>query len=151
MLILDNGHIGFVDFGIVGHLNDQEKNLVIDYMTNLTTQNYEGLAHTILAMVNNNKDVDMPTFIHELREVCTPLLTTNMAEMSYGSFLPEISRVAMRYHLKMPQEFLLLSKQILYFDRYAKQLAPNLQLFTIVLDIVMTFRDKQKNQSLMSS
>eukprot|EP01018_Ginkgo_biloba_P004393 Gb_00376 [translate_table: standard] len=38
-------------------------------------------------------------------------------------------RVSESYGLKFPREFALLMKQFLYFDRYTRLLAPNLNMF----------------------
>ena len=40
--------------------------------------------------------------------------------------LPGVQRVATRHRMQMPREFVLILKQFLYFDRYAKLLAPDL-------------------------
>jgi predicted unusual protein kinase regulating ubiquinone biosynthesis (AarF/ABC1/UbiB family) len=38
-------------------------------------------------------------------------------------------RTAIRHGLRMPRDFVLVVKQMLYFDRYAKILAPGLNVF----------------------
>ena len=43
--------------------------------------------------------------------------------------LPGILRTAEKHRLKMPRDFVLVTKQMLYFDRYAKKLAPKLNVF----------------------
>ena len=56
----------------------------------------------------------------------SPLLKLSFAEVNYADFLPGIQRTATRHRVKMPKEFILITKQLLYFDRYAKALAPKL-------------------------
>ncbi|HEY2511661.1 MAG TPA: hypothetical protein VGI39_12420, partial [Polyangiaceae bacterium] len=43
--------------------------------------------------------------------------------------LPGLLRTAEKHRLRMPKDFVLVTKQMLYFDRYAKRLAPNLNVF----------------------
>ena len=50
-------------------------------------------------------------------------------DINYAELLPRIQEVASRHRMKMPKEFVLITKQMLYFDRYAKILAPNLNVF----------------------
>lgn len=45
-------------------------------------------------------------------------------------FSPSQVRVGETYGLKFPREFGLLLKQLLYFDRYLRLLAPELQVFS---------------------
>ena len=44
----------------------------------------------------------------------------------------------------MPKEFVLITKQLLYFDRYAKALAPNLNVFTDPRLVLGMMSDIQK-------
>lgn len=45
----------------------------------------------------------------------------------YVFYLPQV-QVSESYGLKFPREFALLLKQLLYFDRYTRLLAPNLNM-----------------------
>ena len=63
-------------------------------------------------------------------ETYSPLLKLSFAEVNYADFLPGIQRTATRHRMRMPNEFILITKQLLYFDRYAKALAPKLNVFT---------------------
>ena len=49
---------------------------------------------------------------------------------SYDEILPDATRVAYKYGITLPREFLLILKQLLFFDRYAKLAAPNLNVFS---------------------
>ena len=39
-------------------------------------------------------------------------------------------RVSVKHRMRLPREFVLVTKQMLYFDRYAKLLAPKLNIFS---------------------
>ena len=63
--------------------------------------------------------------------------------------LPGIQRTATRHRVKMPKEFILITKQLLYFDRYAKALAPKLNVFTDPRLIFSLMADIQKVRASM--
>ena len=44
--------------------------------------------------------------------------------------LPDILRASVKHRMRLPREFVLVTKQMLYFDRYAKLLAPKLNIFS---------------------
>ena len=46
-------------------------------------------------------------------------------ELSYGESLSHVLSVATKYHVVLPRALVLLSKQLLYFERYARELAPD--------------------------
>ena len=64
--------------------------------------------------------------------------------MNYADFLPGIQRTATRHKMRMPNEFILITKQLLYFDRYAKSLAPKLNVFTDPRLVLGMMSDIQK-------
>ena len=62
--------------------------------------------------------------------------------------VPEINRVATKHRMKMPKEFVLITKQLLYFDRYAKLLAPKLNIFTDVRLVMSLMADVTKARAM---
>jgi len=53
-----------------------------------------------------------------------------LGELNYADVLPSIMRNAVKHRMRLPNEFVLVTKQMLYFDRYAKVLAPRLNIFS---------------------
>ena len=75
-----------------------------------------------------------------------PLLRGGMAfgSVNYSAILPRINEVAVEHGMVMPREFVLITKQFLYFDRYAKLLAPELNVFTDPRLLLSLMQDIQK-------
>jgi predicted unusual protein kinase regulating ubiquinone biosynthesis (AarF/ABC1/UbiB family) len=144
LMLLDDGTIGFLDFGIVGRFDDKERYLVTDYMIAFGSGNYRRLAEIIIEMAGKPDNLDMDAFIRDLGETYRPLLTLSFGEVNYAEFLPGIQRTATRHQMRMPNEFILITKQLLYFDRYAKALAPKLNVFTDPRLVLGMMQDIQK-------
>ncbi|MBS1119281.1 MAG: hypothetical protein H6Q90_1509 [Deltaproteobacteria bacterium] len=144
LMLLDDGDLGFLDFGIVGRFDEKARYLVTDYMIAFASGNYKRLAEIICEMGGRPKNLDMDAFVQDLGETYRPLLTLSFGEVNYAEFLPGIQRVATRHQMRMPNEFILITKQLLYFDRYAKSLAPNLNVFTDPRLVLGMMSDIQK-------
>ena len=54
-----------------------------------------------------------------------PILGRPLSEISYGQVLIDIVRIGTRYEVRLPRELVLVAKQMLYFERYAKLMAPD--------------------------
>jgi len=65
-------------------------------------------------------------------------------EVNYAEMLPRINQVAREHRMVMPREFILILKQMLYFDRYAKILAPKLNVFSDPRLVMGLIQDVQK-------
>ncbi len=144
LMLLDDDTIGFLDFGIVGRFDDKARYLVTDYMIAFASGNYRRLAEIIVEMAGKPDTLDMDGFIKDLGETYGPLLTLSFGQVNYADFLPGIQRTATRHRVKMPNEFILITKQLLYFDRYAKSLAPKLNVFTDPRLVLGMMQDIQK-------
>jgi aarF domain-containing kinase len=144
LMLLDDETIGFLDFGIVGRFDDRERYLVTDYMIAFASGNYKRLAEIIVEMAGAPEGLDMDGFIKDLGDTYRPLLTLSFGEVNYAEFLPGIQRTATRHQMRMPNEFILITKQLLYFDRYAKALAPKLNVFTDPRLVLGMMQDIQK-------
>ena len=144
LMLLDDDTIGFLDFGIVGRFDDKARYLVTDYMIAFASGNYRRLAEIICEMTGKPDNLDMDSLIKDLGETYRPLLTLSFGEVNYAEFLPGIQRTATRHRMRMPNEFILITKQLLYFDRYAKALAPKLNVFTDPRLVLGMMSDIQK-------
>jgi aarF domain-containing kinase len=144
LMLLDDDSIGFLDFGIVGRFDDSARYLVTDYMIAFASGNYKRLAEIIIEMAGAPDGLDMDGFVKDLGETYRPLLTLSFGEVNYAEFLPGIQRTATRHQMRMPNEFILITKQLLYFDRYAKSLAPKLNVFTDPRLVLGMMQDIQK-------
>ena len=146
LMLLDDGDIGFLDFGIVGRFDDGQRFLVTDYMIAFASGNYKRLAEVIVEMggAKSTTKLDIGAFNADLGETYSPLLKLSFGEVNYAEFLPGIQRTATKHRVQMPKEFILITKQLLYFDRYAKALAPKLNVFTDPRLIFSMMADIQK-------
>lgn len=130
LMWLDDGRIGFLDFGIVGRFDSQQRKMVTRYVMSFATGQFQQLAEVMVEMGSATATVDVQQLTRDVERAYAPLRQMNFAEMKYIDLLPNILRMARRHQLRLPREFVLIVKQVLYFDRYAKLLAPDLNVFT---------------------
>ncbi len=130
LMLLDNNDVGFLDFGIVGRFTDRQRVLVTDYIVAFATGDYKTLARVIVEMGSVGAKIDQEAFAKDLEKTYAPLLKLSYHEINYAEMLPKVQEVSSRHRMKMPKEFVLITKQMLYFDRYARLLAPKLNVFS---------------------
>jgi predicted unusual protein kinase regulating ubiquinone biosynthesis (AarF/ABC1/UbiB family) len=127
LMVLSDGRIGFLDFGIVGRFTPERRKLISDFMLAIATRNFRSLAQAMVEM-GHMQGVDIDALGRGLEEGCAPLLEPGRAA-KYADLLPIIMRVSLRHRMRLPRDFVLILKQMIYFDRYAKLLAPKLNIF----------------------
>jgi predicted unusual protein kinase regulating ubiquinone biosynthesis (AarF/ABC1/UbiB family) len=130
LMLLDDDSLGFLDFGIIGRFGDKTRRDITDYIVAFATGDYGALARVMKQMGAVTDGVDFSAMASDLQRAYAPLLAMSFGEINYGNVLPEILRVSVKHRVRLPREFVLVTKQMLYFDRYAKLLAPRLNIFS---------------------
>lgn len=147
LLVLDDGRVGFIDFGMVGRVGEKTFQAVGELSGAMALGDYEGMAEAMLNMGATDEDVDVQKFGRDIEQVMNDMATvapdaatvgvspdgTVSAALSFDEeevtgMLLKIVAVTEDNGLKLPREFGLLVKQSLYFDRYLKILAPGLDI-----------------------
>ncbi len=122
--------VGLLDFGIIGRFNTEERHQVLRYVLAFTAGDYQALADVMTEIGAVDPKIDRTRLVPDLQRVYSPLVEKNLADIKYEEVMPEITALAYRYGIKLPSAFLLILKQLLFFDRYAKLMAPNLNVFS---------------------
>lgn len=122
--------VGLLDFGIIGRFTTAERHHVLRYVLAFTARDYQSLAEVMTEIGAVDEKIDRSRLVPDLERVYSPLIEKNLADIKYEEVMPEITALAYRYGIKLPSAFLLILKQLLFFDRYAKLMAPNLNVFS---------------------
>lgn len=129
LMALADGRIGFLDFGIVGRFPRERREQVTDYLLAFASGDFRKLAEVMVAMGAVGTKVDLDALAKDLAVAYEPLLASGLGAIKYADLMPAILRTSVRHGMRMPRDFVLVTKQMLYFDRYAKLLAPELNVF----------------------
>lgn len=133
VMILRDGRIGFLDFGIVGRISETTWNALLSLTLSVPRKDYLAIAEALITIGATNQHTNKQAFADDIRQLVERLQSDNSYH-SADDFLQEItleiSRVARTHGVRFPREFTLLIKQFLYFDRYIRILAPELEMFS---------------------
>lgn len=129
LLALDDGRIGFIDFGIVGRIAPATWAAMITLMEAIEEGDYPRIAEAMLTVGITKEQINPDQLAADLRKLFVHLDDLAPAENEINGMMLEIIALGERYGLHFPREFTLLLKQFLYFDRYIHVLAPDLNLF----------------------
>ena len=120
-MLLDDGRIGFLDFGIVGTLPVERQAGVLEYVLAFQSRDFGRLGRAMVALGASREPVDPDTFASELEALYAPLF--DAAEgFRIAELVPNLLRLAHRHDLSLPRDLVLISKQLVYLDRYARAL-----------------------------
>jgi len=126
LMLDEEGKIVFLDFGICGTLDDETRGVVSTGLPALmVNKDYKTVARSIYEMGAILNPSDLEQASEDIGRIVEPLLEKTLAEISYGEILIEIIKIGVSYEVRLPRELVLIAKQMLYFERYAKLMAPD--------------------------
>lgn len=143
LMLLTDGRIGFLDFGIVGQIHARTWQACLGMMNAMQYQDYELMARHMVDMgmthqaeqVNIKRlAMDLQTLIKAFKAMENAKIKTvnevNLDSLNeVNRMMLEIAEIGKRHGIRLPRDFALLTKQMLYFDRFMSVLAPNMDIF----------------------
>ena len=137
LMVLTDGRIGFIDFGIVGRIDPSTWTATTTFMESIGEGDFEKMAESMVGIGMTHHKVNIPDLAKDLQVIYqaftvvdpTSVLNGAVNDSEINQLMLEIVAVGEKHGIRFPRAFALLFKQILYFDRYIKILAPDMELF----------------------
>lgn len=130
--LLEDGRACFLDFGIMGELQEQWRQVVRDlYFTCVFDRDFIRIAQAYRRVGVFPPDLGTDEEIGEsIGNILSPLLSAGLASVSLGDLITSSVGLMKEFGGTPPQELMLVGKQLLYIERYTKELAPDYSMIT---------------------
>lgn len=124
--ILDDGRACFLDFGITGELEPGWRNLLATFLATVAGHGtWAEVAHAFKNVGAIPADAGSDDEVGALlATLIDPLVNQSLGDVSFTSVLRTALTMFSSLGTVVPAELVLVLKQLLYFERYAKHLAP---------------------------
>lgn len=138
LLVLEDGRVAFIDFGIVGRIAPGTWQAISDFISAIMVGNFEGMADAMARIGVTKKEVNTAVLAEDIRRLYQKMdsmvpdynvLDPSGNQDDINGILMDLVKLGEQHGLHFPREFALLLKQFLYFDRYIHILAPELDIF----------------------
>ncbi|WP_199767947.1 ABC1 kinase family protein [Ketobacter alkanivorans] len=135
LLVLKDGRVGFIDFGIVGRIKPSTWESVSKFIYAIGQENYREMAEAMLGIGMTDEEVNTDRLAQDIEDLYSrmdrvmpdvDLSAGDMASVSeheVNKVMMDLVGIGKRHGIHFPREFALLLKQLLYFDRYVRLLA----------------------------
>ena len=132
LMVDRNGKVVFLDFGIMGEIDDVTRDLVRrGVVAMLHRQDFGEVTRCLAdlgAHLGHKTDEDRAAAA--IARLVTPWLSRPIAEIDYLEIFSQAVRMAAPKGVQLPRSLVLLGKQVLYFERYAVLVAPDYDILS---------------------
>jgi ubiquinone biosynthesis protein len=119
----DNGNRIYLDFGIMGTLSEQDRNIALQLLTCIYTSNFKKFAEVQITAGWFKSDVDKEKLIETYKKI-----SVNLVKGSLTESMRELLELGEVFGVKVPAQFTLLIKTLLVAEGTSHTLNPDIDL-----------------------
>lgn len=135
LFLLPGNKIGMIDFGIVGRLSQKSRDQLANMFVSLITEDYENLCFQYAELGAVDASIDFDAFQREIQNTLSPYLGLSLAEVNTGRVFIEATKIAARYRIKVPSEWMLVFRAILTLEGLGRSLDPNFDMLGVAQEL----------------
>jgi ubiquinone biosynthesis protein len=124
MLVLPDGRVGLLDFGVLGYLDTPSRAALGDLLVAVVERRFGDVALALFGMIDVT-DVDVATLMQETQDFLAAHLDTSLAGLDLRATITGILGIASRSGCTLRDSLVAFVKQLLYIDGVCRDLDPD--------------------------
>jgi ubiquinone biosynthesis protein len=140
MLVLPDGRVGLLDFGVLGHLDAPSRAALCDLLVAVVDRRFGDVALAVFGMIDVG-GVDQAALVREVGAFLAAHLDTSLAGLDVGATISGILGIASRNGCALRDSLVAFIKQLLYIDGVCRELDPDFDVLGDARPIISMARD----------
>jgi len=128
IIVMEGNRIGLLDFGLVGRLTKQMQESMIVLVLAISLRDPDTVARLLYKVGVADQRINLHHFRQEIHDILERYLGRKLSEVDPGVLMSELVDLAMKYKIKIPKEYAVLSKASATTEGIVRQLDPELDV-----------------------
>ena len=150
LIVLEGNRLGLIDFGLVGRLTKGMQESIILLVLAISLKDPDTVARLLYKVGVPDERINLHQFRHDIHDILERWLGLKLAEVDSGVLMSELVDLAMKYKIKIPREYAVLSKAAATTEGIIRQLDPELDVTEVALPYAKQLLYERYNPSSMS-
>ena len=133
ILVLEDGRIGLLDFGLVGRLTPAMKQTLVVLTLAIALKDPDTVARVLYRVGIPDSRTNLIAFRTDIQAVLGKYLGKSLDQVDAASLLSDLFDLAVRYRIRVPKDYALLSRAAISVEGVLRQLDPQLDVAAIAL------------------
>ncbi|NPV93227.1 MAG: AarF/ABC1/UbiB kinase family protein [Firmicutes bacterium] len=152
ILIIDDDHIAFIDFGEVAVLSGRRLETLAELFTNLNSRDLDGLMSTMRDLGFVTESIDADQFQDDLSDVIERVYMGSIGNIDIKQLQGDLLDLAYRYQMKVPSYMTSLMKALIIVEGVGRKLDPTFNFTEVAVDLgKRLFIERLKPKNLFNS
>ncbi|MBL6664987.1 MAG: 2-polyprenylphenol 6-hydroxylase, partial [Rickettsiales bacterium] len=131
LILLENGDIGLIDFGIVGKINKKTRNCIAEILIAYLQRDYDQVAKLHIRGDLVPQDTNVDDLALTCRKIGETIVGSNVKEVSAAKLLTSLILMTKEYNMSTRPDLLLLQKTALLVEGVGVVLDPELNMWDL--------------------
>ncbi len=132
-IVMPDGRVGLVDFGIMGYLDEETMHQVAYLFLGYAERDYDLIMEALLASgVLPAEGVDLAAFRRDLKDISEPFYGRSLQTISVRDVYEQVMQLVSKYRICLPRNLLLLLKTLIQTEALGKTLGSDASILTVM-------------------
>jgi ubiquinone biosynthesis protein len=150
VIVLPGNRLGLIDFGLVGRLSRAMQESIIAFVLAIGLRDPDTVARLLYKFGVPGERINLQRFRSDIHDILDRYLGLKLSEVSSRTLLNELMDLAIKYKLKVPKEYAVLSKAAATTEGILRQLDPDLDVAAVALPYAKQLLFDRYNPGSMS-
>ncbi len=150
VMVLEGNRIGLLDFGLVGRLTRGMQESIILLVLAISLKDPDTVARLLYKVGVPDERINLHQFRQDIHDILERYLGLKLSEVDSGVLMKELVDLAMKYKIKIPKEYAVLSKAAATTEGIIRQLDPELDITEVALPYAKQLLFDRYNPTSMS-
>ena len=126
IFITDDNAVCFIDFGMMGILDDEFRQDLAELMINFSDHNIDGLINQLIRMDILNEKTDINILKSDLNDLFAKYYGMELSR--FNGIIEDLLFLMQKYEVRLPNEFVLMARGLSMVENIALRLDPNINV-----------------------
>jgi len=151
LLILEGNRLGLLDFGLVGRMSKQMQESIILLVLSISLRDPDTVARLLYKVGIPDQRINLHQFRTDIHDILETYLGLKISEVDSSSLMRDLVDLALKYKIKIPKEYAVLSKAAGTTEGTLRVLDPDLDVAQVALPYAKKLLFERYNPTSISS
>lgn len=135
-LLIREGKICFIDFGIMGNFNKSIKEAMNDAIISIALKDINKCVAAVMSISTKKGYINKNTLYDDVEYLFDSYLSTSMSNIHISTLMQELFDICKRNNLQLPKDLIVLARSMLILEGVVSKIDPDIKILDIAIPFV---------------